>query len=79
VNEQRLHRLAGKFGGRFKLTALVQKRLAQLMAERNDVIVKNCGGRPIRLVVDEVDKGGLELAGQDGKAVAVPSDKEKGA
>jgi len=78
VNEQTLHKLASKFGGRFKLTALVQKRLAQLMAERSDVIVKNCGGRPIRLVVDEVAKGGLQLTGTDGKAVVGPSDKEKG-
>lgn len=78
MNEHTLHKLAGKLGGRFKLTALVQKRLVQLMAARSDVIVKNCGGRPIRLAVEEVAKGGLQLTAKDGVAVTGPSEKEKG-
>ena len=65
MNEALLHKLAGKVDGRFKLTALVQKRLVQLMAHRDAVITDNSGGRPIRLVVEEVAKGHLQLIASD--------------
>jgi hypothetical protein len=66
MDEAILHTLSEETGGRFKLTALVQKRLVQLMIDRNDVILKNSGGRPIRLVVEQVAAGKVQLALPDG-------------
>jgi hypothetical protein len=61
MNEAMLHRLAGELGGRFKLTMRVQKRLVDLMNERSEIITKNCGGRPVRLVVEQVAKDVFHL------------------
>ena len=66
MNEATLHKLSGDLGGRFKLTALLQKRLIQLMVSRDDIITKNSGGRPVRLVVDEIAGGKLQLTSSDG-------------
>ena len=41
MDEAILHELSGKLGGRFKLTALVQKRLVELMRERSEIITQN--------------------------------------
>ena len=70
MDEALLHKLSGKLGGRFKLTALVQKRMVQLMREGSDVIKKNSGGRPVRLVVEEIAQGRLQLIAPDGLPVA---------
>jgi len=73
MNEARLHELSEKLHGRFKLAALVQKRLVQLMNERSDVITQNSGGRPVRLVIEEVAGGSLQLVDADGNTlVALP-------
>ena len=74
MNEAKLHSLSVTLGGRFKLTALVQKRLIELMANHDPIIVENSGGRPIRLVVDEVGKGRLQLAAPDGTELTPPID-----
>ena len=66
MNEAVLHDLSGKLGGRFKLTALLQKRLTSLMMQRDDIITKNSGGRPVRLVVEEIARGNLQLTTPDG-------------
>lgn len=80
MNEAVLHELAGKVGGRFRLTTIVQKRLADLMRNRDDIIVKNCGGRPIRLVVEELAREILQLAapkdGEKTKESPGPAGKE---
>ena len=78
MDEAILHGLSQKLGGRFRLVALVQKRLVQLMTEHDDVIAKSSGGRPIRLVVDEVAAGGLQLTQPDGTALAAPPEPEPG-
>ena len=49
IDELKSEKLIRKFGGRFKLTALVQKRLGELMQ----------GGRP--LIKDIEDKTMLEI------------------
>lgn len=54
MNEKLLHDMAAEIGGRFKLTVMVQKRLVELMQQHSDVIAKNCGGKPIRMVVEEI-------------------------
>ena len=61
MDEAMLHRLAGEVGGRFKLTIRVQKRLVDLMNERNEIITKHCGGRPVRLVVEQVERDVFHL------------------
>jgi len=75
MNEATLQELSEKLGGRFKLTSLVQKRLVELMRNRDDIVTKHSGGRPLRLVVDEVAQGRLELAAPDGGALDM-GDKE---
>lgn len=69
MNEAILHRLSNELGGRFKLTALLQKRLIKLMVDRDDIITKNSGGRPVRLVIDEIAAGKLQLTAPDGEAI----------
>ena len=69
MNEALLHKLSGELGGRFRLTSLVQKRLAQLMVNRDEIITKNSGGRPIRLVVEQVAGGKLQLVSPEGEAI----------
>ena len=66
MNEATLHKLSGELGGRFKLTSLLQKRLVQLMISRDDIVTKNSGGRPVRLVVEEIAAGKLQLTSPEG-------------
>lgn len=61
MNEALLHELAVHVGGRFRLTSLVQRRLVELMAKKDDIVAKNCGGRPIRLVVEMLDREMLHI------------------
>jgi len=61
MNEGLLHEMARKTGGRFKLTNLVQRRLVELMMKGDDTIRRNCGGRPIRLVIEQVAVDTLNL------------------
>jgi len=77
MDEATLHELSARLHGRFKLTCLVQRRLVHLMHEGSDVIKKNSGGRPIRLVVEEVAQGRLALVAPDGSALAAPPGEAK--
>jgi len=80
MNEAVLHELAAKVGGRFRLTTIVQKRLGDLMRNRDEIIVKNCGGRPIRLVVEQLAREILQLAapgeGEETKEIPASAGKE---
>ncbi len=76
MNEAALHKLSGQLGGRFRLTSLVQKRLVQLMIARDEVITKNSGGRPVRLVVDQVAGGRLQLFSPEGEEITPTADAE---
>jgi len=76
MNEATLHKLSGELGGRFKLTALLQKRLIQLMVSRDEIITKNSGGRPVRLVVDEIASGKLQLTTDEGEELTPELDAE---
>jgi hypothetical protein len=78
MDEAVLHELSLRLGGRFRLTALVQKRLVQLMREGSDVIKKNSGGRPVRLVVEEVAEGRLALVAPEGGPGAPAPEERKG-
>jgi len=78
MDEAVLHELSGKLGGRFRLTSLVQKRLVELVRSSDERIAKSSGGVPVRLVVEEVAKGGLQLIAPDGDALT-PALAEGGA
>ena len=69
MNEAMLHKLSEDLGGRFRLTSLVQKRLVQLMIARDEIITRNSGGRPVRLVVEEVASGTLQLVSPEGDEI----------
>ncbi|MFO7900013.1 MAG: DNA-directed RNA polymerase subunit omega [Planctomycetota bacterium] len=69
MDEAVLHDLSRKLGGRFKLAALVQKRLVQLLRERHPVITEHSGGLPVRLVVQEIAEGKLQLVAPDGTVI----------
>ncbi|MFW6158602.1 MAG: DNA-directed RNA polymerase subunit omega [Planctomycetota bacterium] len=69
MDEAVLHDLSGKLGGRFKLAALVQKRLVQLLRERHPIITEHSGGVPVRLVVQEIAEGKLQLVAPDGTVI----------
>ncbi len=69
MDEAVLHDLSHKMGGRFKLTALVQKRLLELMREDSPVIKEKSGGRPVSLVIQEVARGRLQLVSTDGTPI----------
>jgi hypothetical protein len=76
MNEAILHELSQQLGGRFKLTALVQKRLVQLMQSRHPIISQQSGGRPIRSVVNEVAVGKLQLVNRDDETPVTPELEE---
>ena len=75
MNEAVLHELSELMGGRFRLTTLVQKRLVELMRERSDIVTKNSGGLPVRLVVEEVARGGVQLTAADGTVFLAADEK----
>lgn len=77
MDEAILYELSRKLGGRFKLTALVQKRLVELMRERSEIITQNSGGLPVRLVVEEVARGGAELIAPDGTKFVVRQEEQE--
>jgi len=67
MDEAILHDLSRSMGGRFRLAALVQKRLVQHIIDRHETVTKNSGGRPIRLVVEQVSTGRIGLTGPEGE------------
>ncbi len=77
MNEATLQELSVKLGGRFKLASLVQKRMVELMRNRDEIVTKHSGGQPLRLVVDEVAEGRLELTGPHGGALAMGDEEAK--
>ncbi len=76
MDEALLHELSAKMGGRFKFTSLVQKRLVQLVNEHNELFTQNSGGRPVRLVVEEIAKGGFQLTTPNGKEIIAPREED---
>jgi DNA-directed RNA polymerase subunit omega len=61
--EQRVEELSKKVGGRFKLTALIQRRWLELMRGARP-LVDPTGKTPMEIVIDEIlqDKLSLGLA-----------------
>lgn len=55
-----------KFGGRFKLTALIQRRLEELIAGDRPMVERK-GRSDFEVVIDEILQGKISLAEPDTK------------
>ena len=64
--------IVNKVGGRFKLSALIQKRMLELMEGGRPLIEDTEGMSPMEIVVQEIkqDKITLDLTGDEPKAPA---------
>ena len=64
--------IVNKVGGRFKLSALIQKRMLELMEGSRPLIEDIEGMSPMEIVVQEIkqDKITLDLTGDEPKAPA---------
>ena len=64
--------IVNKVGGRFKLSALIQKRMIELMEGSRPLIEDTEGMSPMEIVVQEIkqDKIALDLTGDEPKAPA---------
>ncbi len=69
LDELRNIELVDKIGGRFKLTALIQKRLKELMQGSRPLIEDTEGKTQIEIVVQEIieDKIAIEYQADDAK------------
>ena len=74
INKLKSTKLVNKVGGRFKLTALIQKRLTELVQGARPLIEDTAGKTQIEIVIQEiledkiaVDPGGAEADGQSGQ------------
>ena len=54
IDELRSDRIINKVGGRFKLTALVQKRLAELLQGARPLIDDTHGKTMLEIVIQEI-------------------------
>ena len=61
---QNVDELAEKVGGRFKLAALMQRRLQEIIRTAPHVI-HQAGESPIRMVLREIKEGKIELEPDD--------------
>ncbi len=64
INELKSEELINKVGGRFKLTALVQKRLAELLQGARPLIKDTEGKTMLEIVVQEILQD--KIAADDG-------------
>jgi len=67
IDELKNDRLIKKVGGRFRLTALVQKRLAELLQGGRPLIDDTEGKTMLEIVIQEIlrDKIAVDTAGDD--------------
>jgi DNA-directed RNA polymerase subunit omega len=81
MDVDRLEQLTQKVGGRFRLTALLQKRLAELV-KGSPPLVDLPSNNFFEVALREIEEGRIELlrawTAQDGTApsVAAPAEKE---
>ena len=72
IEELKNTEIINKVGGRFKLSALIQKRMIELMEGSRPLIEDTEGMSPIEIVVQEIkqDKITLDLTGDEPKTPA---------
>ena len=82
MDVDRLEQLTQKVGGRFRLTALLQKRLAELV-KGSPPLVDLPSNNFFEVALREIEEGRIELlrawTAQDGagRAVSAPEEKEE--
>ena len=74
IDELKNDRIIKKVGGRFRLTALVQKRLAELLQGGRPLIDDTEGRTMLEIVIQEVLQDKIEVDSGDGDDVS-QSDK----
>ena len=72
IEELKNTEIVNKVGGRFKLSALIQKRMIELMEGSRPLSEDTEGMSPMEIVVQEIkqDKITLDLTGDEPKAPA---------
>lgn len=75
IDELKSDRLINKVGGRFKLTALVQKRLGELLQGARPLIEDTEGKTMLEIVIHEVLQD--KIAVDDGLSIQTAESKEK--
>jgi len=63
IDELKSERIINKVGGRFKLTALVQKRLGELLAGSRPLIEDARGKTMLEIVVQEILQDKIAIEG----------------
>ena len=61
---RRIDELAEELGGRFKLAALIQRRLQEVVRTAPHVLHQG-GESPLRMVLKEIEEGKIELEPDD--------------
>jgi len=72
MDESKIHELAKRLGGRFRLASLVQKRLLELNRGQRK-LVPDDNKNPMHAVLKEIDGGFIELSVPEaGKSAETP-------
>jgi DNA-directed RNA polymerase subunit omega len=75
IDELKSEEIVNKIGGRFKLTALVQKRLSELLQGSRPLIEDSEGKTMLEIVVQEILQD--KIAIDDGLSVKGAGDEKK--
>ena len=75
IDELKSEEIVNKVGGRFKLTALVQKRLGELLQGARPLIEDAAGKTMLEIVVQEILQD--KIAVDDGLPTKASGDKKK--
>lgn len=74
IEELKSDRIMNKIGGKFKLTALIQKRLGELLQGSRPLIKDTAGKSMLEIVVQEILQDKITV--DDGLATNSPQNKE---
>lgn len=77
IEELKSTKLAHKVGGRFKLTALIQKRLNELVQGARPLIENTEGKTLLEIVIQEILEDKIAADTQDGQSSKVDAEKER--
>ncbi len=75
IEELKSEKIVNKVGGRFKLTALVQKRLSELLQGSRPLIEDSEGKTMLEIVVQEILQD--KIAVDDGLPAKIKEDEKK--
>lgn len=77
IEELKSTKLAHKVGGRFKLTALIQKRLNELVQGARPLIENTEGKTLLEIVIQEILEDKIAADEQESRFGKVDTEKEK--